>query len=92
MHKAAAPVAKQLVLERERLQRVLSGEFIPLPTSSISDLSVYNSPVWDFYDPKNLRLEARTPQKLRITWERWITRFSLPVQLGENLRCYRIYA
>ena len=44
MRKAAAPVAKQLVLERERLQRVLSGEFIPLPTSSISDLSVITVP------------------------------------------------
>lgn len=88
MRKAAAPAAKQPALERERLQRVLAGKSIPLPASPISDLSVYSSPVWDFYDPKNLRLEARTPQKLRITWERWITRFSLPAQLGENLRCY----
>ena len=66
MRKAAAPAAKQPALERERLQRVLAGKSIPLPASPISDLSVYSSPVWDFYDPKNLRLEARTPQSCAL--------------------------
>lgn len=88
MRKGAGAAAAEFATERVRLQQAIAGALVPQPDWPVSALSVYGSAVWDFNDPENLRLAARTPQKLRIPWERWMARFQLPATLCDGLRCF----